>query len=340
MSITQPVVPTLTFQTKNLPREERFAAWKSALPIYEVHLPEGQAPQDFEAAVDAWFFDDFIVTESRLSSVGLRRTPARIRDDGVDSVNLFLLKAGENRGDANGQPFFCSAGQIAAYDLSQPFAGEAGPTHSIAVSVARTVINRMLPGPHHFHGQILNEVPGTLLAEHMLALVRHLPNLRADDAPVVSRVMLAHVIGALTSLRNGSRGDPMQGSILVDARRYIEGHLSTVGLTPDRIAADLGITRSSLYRSFEMLGGVSAYIQQRRLQVVRMLLTEPTERRPIAELAETFGFTSPAHFATAFRRRFGVTPREFRATQVGRVHSEDALLDPTSRYRAWIKRLG
>jgi AraC-like DNA-binding protein len=54
------------------------------------------------------------------------------------------------------------------------------------------------------------------------------------------------------------------------------------------------------------------YIWRRRLETVHVLLSDPAEARSLAELALAFGFSSHAHFSTAFRRRFGYAPRDAR----------------------------
>ena len=51
---------------------------------------------------------------------------------------------------------------------------------------------------------------------------------------------------------------------------------------------------------------IAHYVAERRLTVAHqhIVLTD----QPVQEVAETVGFSNPAHFATAFRRRFGPRP--------------------------------
>lgn len=58
------------------------------------------------------------------------------------------------------------------------------------------------------------------------------------------------------------------------------------------------------------------YMLARRRQRAMALLRRP--KLSIAEVADTLGFSSPAHFVAAFRRRFGTTPGDYRR----------AILDP------------
>ena len=82
--------------------------------------------------------------------------------------------------------------------------------------------------------------------------------------------------------------------------------------TRDELAAAAGLSLRQLERLFRAaLGmGVAAYYQGVRLDRARSLLRQTG--MPVAEVALACGFTAPAHFARAFRARFGRAPREAR----------------------------
>lgn len=52
------------------------------------------------------------------------------------------------------------------------------------------------------------------------------------------------------------------------------------------------------------------YLLDRRIERAQTLLLTPS--RSIAEIAESVGFTTPGHFATAFKRRVGISPSAYR----------------------------
>lgn len=84
-------------------------------------------------------------------------------------------------------------------------------------------------------------------------------------------------------------------------RAYIVRHLSSPGLTADRLAADLGMSRAALYRQFQGEGGVAQYIRQRRLDAAMAdLLAAPSSRGAVGRVAERWGFGEAGTFSRSF----------------------------------------
>ncbi|WP_290909394.1 GlxA family transcriptional regulator [Halomonas sp.] len=83
-------------------------------------------------------------------------------------------------------------------------------------------------------------------------------------------------------------------------------------LTTAELAEHLGISRRQLERLFKkhLQAVPSRYYLDLRLQRARRLLREG--ERPAGEVALMTGFSSAAHFSTAYRNHFGLTPREER----------------------------
>ncbi|MCY1553962.1 Exoenzyme S synthesis regulatory protein ExsA [compost metagenome] len=54
-----------------------------------------------------------------------------------------------------------------------------------------------------------------------------------------------------------------------------------------------------------------AFILEQRIEAATRVLRTQRDR-PLAEIANAFGFSSQAHFTEAFRRRTGTTPARWR----------------------------
>ena len=95
----------------------------------------------------------------------------------------------------------------------------------------------------------------------------------------------------------------------VEAARLVDARLLDPDLCAETLRTALGLSRSSLYRAFRPVGGVQAYIRQRRLENARDVLAERAGPRPtVSEVAHSHGFASDSHFSRAFRKMFGYPP--------------------------------
>jgi AraC-like DNA-binding protein len=102
---------------------------------------------------------------------------------------------------------------------------------------------------------------------------------------------------------------------------YIESHLHDPELTPTRVAEACKMTPRYLHHLFSSEEEtVARYILRRRLDACSRALASQAQRgRSVTAIAFDHGFNSPTHFGRVFRAKFGVTPREFRQTQVSRA---------------------
>ena len=89
-------------------------------------------------------------------------------------------------------------------------------------------------------------------------------------------------------------------------------------LTLARVARALASSPRQIQRAFEQFGGssFSEQLMERRLSVAADVLLEQRSI-PVADVARLVGYRQGSHFARAFRRRYGVSPAEFRARATG-----------------------
>jgi len=81
----------------------------------------------------------------------------------------------------------------------------------------------------------------------------------------------------------------------------------------EQIARETGVNATTLQRQFRLFKGMTIFEYQRarRLSVAREVLER--EGSSVIEAAWRAGYNSPANFATAFKRQFGISPRQVRA---------------------------
>jgi signal transduction histidine kinase/AraC-like DNA-binding protein/CheY-like chemotaxis protein len=97
---------------------------------------------------------------------------------------------------------------------------------------------------------------------------------------------------------------------LNELNAFIDEHMADEKLNIDRICRHIGVSRVQLYRKVKALLGCSVndFVLNKRLTKARHLLAD--EDAAIAEVAYRVGFSSPSYFSTAFKKRFGISPKE------------------------------
>ena len=116
------------------------------------------------------------------------------------------------------------------------------------------------------------------------------------------------------------------------AVRFIRERLSDRSLNADVVAEAVGLSRRSLYRLFEPLGGVSHVIMDSRLDAVRRTI-EDGSLDSLAILAAEYGFSDESHLSRRFQEAHGEPISSFRK----RVLSERPTQRATRQLKNWIR---
>ena len=87
----------------------------------------------------------------------------------------------------------------------------------------------------------------------------------------------------------------------------------------------MGITVSYLHKIFlQNNTTMMQYVLAERLELCRRDIAKADRSGGISQVAYGWGFNDASHFSRSFRKRFGVSPREYRA----QVLERDARLKP------------
>jgi AraC-like DNA-binding protein len=126
----------------------------------------------------------------------------------------------------------------------------------------------------------------------------------------LSGLTLAYLSGF--NPRQGEAEDGgLDEAMFTAACAYIDARKDHVNLTAAAIARGVGCSRAGLYRLFERRGlAVSDYVRQVRLNHGRRLLRDFA--LDIGEVSLRCGYGDLSAFGKAFRRQFGLTPRDWR----------------------------
>lgn len=312
--------PLFTFSTQAYPPRQRFEVWREEVnAIFDITIREPESAA-FNYRLATGYLGALLMGCGAWDGAGdpvpyrVKRSPQMIRRDSLDHYYLCLGLSHSINGSAGRTPLAAGNAQIYILDLARELDCLITAGDTVILTIPRDLLSASL-GHKDLHGRVLQGGLSELLADHMRALQHRLPRLAPDEMPHAQHATLAMVSAAIApsvaNLHNAEQA--IDHTLFNRARRLIEQHLRSAELSPVFLCKQLGISRAQLYRAFSYETGVTAYIQQRRLNRARLMIQSDTStRHRVSGLAFQFGFKSDAHFSRAFKQAFGYSPREAR----------------------------
>ena len=310
------MVDTLNQTTRGVRPESRFEFWRDTiLSNVEVSDMPGFARAAFGAS--RWLartpHGSVISTVSQ--PVVIRRSPRHVGHDGVDAVCIQTLTAGAGFQEQYGRSAVIKPGGIMICDLGRPLTqAGAEPYEELRLYLPRSVFNAHVGGLERLAGRVF--AAGDPLVDMAVAYLRAsadaLPRMSDAQAQIMFEGVV-HLLRGIASSTNPTRAETetSEAALRSVADAYIARRLHDPALGVSEVLAALAVSRSRLYAAFSETGGVQAAIRDARLDRAHGLLSAPAgERRTVVSIALACGFPDHSSFGHAFRRRFGLTPRD------------------------------
>lgn len=200
--------------------------------------------------------------------------------------------------------------------------GGAPPWDFVYANLEGTVADLVILDLVAAHGHVLPFDPEHAVVDELLALLdltrgaagSVLPRrgrgdlhrrIGAADAARLAFGLLAALVEATTPEAGGEE------RLLAEAMSFLRARLDE-GVDVAAAARHCGVSREHLSRCFARLvgEGPATWLRRQRLAQAERLLQAGD--LPVSEVARRCGYASPSHFAQAFRRSSGRTPRGFR----------------------------
>lgn len=321
------VVRPLVVGTAHLPPHQQFEAWCDiGVPYLDVGATEAPTEHGFAATGTALPFGALMFYGASLPAYRHGRSLARIRRDSLDHWIIAVCRGGVHRQRSGDHVFEMRPGVPHVLSMAAAFEAErAGAAIEWqALFVARDEVPELEAALSASLWMPLDTPMGRVVSGFMASLQAEIARLVPADLPrlkTATKAMIAAALAPSAETMEAARPQ-IEHLQLARMKRLIRENVGAATLGPARLSLLGGISRSTLYRLFEPLGGVARYIHRERLDRAHRMLSDPEERRGIAEIAEANGFFEPSTFSRAFRREFGATPREIRlAALAGQVHA-------------------
>jgi AraC-like DNA-binding protein len=269
-------------------------------------------------AFDLWSGKTTAVTVSSCRDAMLRRIPRPLGGRLLDHFGLKIvldgtMKVGEGAGQKDAR-----AGDGLFIDLTQPlhleYAGGDGAATALTLWVPRGHASREPTSPATLHGQVFrNDQPAvSVLSTAARALCAELDRISQNEFDQLVSGFFNLAASVLVTA-GAPQSTPCELESFGTVCRFIETNLAARDLGAEKLARTFGLSRASLYRLFEPVGGVASYIRASRLNRARLeLQAVGLANRRIGPIAYQSGFRSVTAFNRAFREAYGQTPSEVR----------------------------
>jgi AraC-like DNA-binding protein len=165
--------------------------------------------------------------------------------------------------------------------------------------------------------------------EGLALLIRHAEMMQHDEMlesladARVANLMVSHVYDLVTLMLGGSHDvtasrivAPRPAARMVAIKSDIIESINDPALSAKAVAARHGVSVRYVHKLFASEGQTfSQFVLTQRLSRVQRMLMDPGfADHPVSSIAYACGFGDLSHFNRAFRRQYGATPTEVRAS--------------------------
>lgn len=273
----------------------------------------------FRAEMWRWSIGELTLLRPRSDASVVRRAAM-----GADDLILHLQLKGRSRFACDGHITELGVGDFVLSEAAAGYTFDLSQGHEMLVAeIPRHELSRRIPELEARLCRGLSSLSpgGRVFRDFLLTLWRQTGEEEAPAPEAEFETGLTDAFCDLCALAvkgaaqpQQARSGPVMSGLLRRCEAYIDAHLGDPALGTKRLAEEFGISLRTLQGVFATAGKTpTAHILERRLAAAAdRLRAEPA--RSVTEIAFAHGFNDSAYFSRCFRRRFGLSPREWRHT--------------------------
>lgn len=247
----------------------------------------------------------------------------RVRsDEDLCFANIQLADAGAHF--SGSREFDIPRGSMVLYEASEPYElGFSGESRSLVLALPKSELEKRVANLQmHLDQAITYDSHKIAMLAGLMQGVLALPEqvrLAVSDSVAESVVnMLAATLFDCDDVQTETQTFGVS-ALLQRIKAYVNANIQDPDLNPVVIAEAMGITVSYLHKVFlQNNNTVMQYVLAERLERCRRDIAKTDRAGGISQVAYNWGFNDASHFSRSFRKRFGVSPREYRAQVVER----------------------
>lgn len=309
-----------SFTTVGLAPVRRRYFWDEVISRVFIPLNSKPAfPNEFNAQLQCTQFGALSLARASSSpaSVFHNSTSARLTHEQVFLLHLQAQGSSVNRQD--GRQAVLRKGDFTLCDSTRPYSVSFDADNDMLVlRITAQQLRERMVGPENFTAQRICGSSGIGAVVSQLLRQLWVESERGLETRIIDRLS-GNFLDLLVTALCAQRPQRAQESARTNAQRlrirhFIEDHLFDSDLDANTIAAASHISPRYVHILLRAQGeSAGEYILRRRLEESARRLKDPAHQpRSVMEIGFDCGFTDASYFGRCFRKRFGMTPREYR----------------------------
>lgn len=244
--------------------QSRFAAWQDLTSSLFVSSKRTPNDTNYTSSFRCYNLDRVLFLDHSVGAHDAERTQAQIVAQGIDHILLGLQTFGAthltcSRGDA-----VAKTGDLTLLDLAQAFRSVTDGLSAIHICIPRRHLDSRARQIGAWHMQVLPAGAQPLLkllSAHLLNMRDCLDHVDPDQRHCLTSAVLSVCNAALTPPEDSACNEPAIAAI--EIRQFIEDNIQRPELGVELLCTRFGLSRTPLYRMFEIDGGIATYIRNR-----------------------------------------------------------------------------
>ncbi|MGO4388040.1 helix-turn-helix domain-containing protein [Microvirga sp. 2YAF29] len=308
-----------TWSTETVQTSESFSFWHEAVCQSILNVSIEAPSENFRADIVSQSVDSLRFACFSASGHMIVRNKSHIARSSEDHYLISFQSHGQSQMSQAGTSFVLEAGEIAVLDGQQPFqVGFPTAVQRVLAVIPRKSLDTRAPwlrrAPITKIGS--NSFYADLARRHLLQLAGSSEGLGLSEASLLTE-NLCNLLALATAQDPASQARPLEIQV-EEVLAFCRRHLSDPELSPRMIAAHCRMSVRTVHSRFERIGQTfGRWLIDNRLEACQRDLRDPRlTASSVSEIAYRWGFSDLSHFNKAFRLKFGMTPREWRARAV------------------------
>jgi AraC family transcriptional activator of tynA and feaB len=311
------------FSTMDVHPRDRFDFWHEvACKNLIDHSSIPQCRQSFEAKIETGMLGNVALVLFENSAMDVTHAANNLSHAKDDDLFFCRQLSGSISLEQAGSRAFLNAADLMLLDPLLPYrANFSSHSRMLVLKIPRKALEARVGNTRDMVAKVISRTD----AAHrwISSFIEMLPDLvgeLSNAAEAIAHEQTLDLIGTslLTATRSGKQGNSTVRSMaLMNVRAAVELLLSNPSAGRAEVAQAAGVSvRYANALLAEQNTSIARLIQTRRLARCRMALEDPLlKHRTISDIAYGWGFSDMTHFGRSFKAAYGLSPRDYRASQ-------------------------